>query len=207
MHTQRLTLSWKGTFIELCMGRVTAAQKSHIDARCKNADNDIRSLWYDNSALLKSLFDADNWWSVDDLDHAMGLRFADRRVLDKKLAGIAFQIDGKPVTVDPEALQLNFYAPEAEALDSLGKDEQILCHGTLREAELRLQADFEAPFDPSLITLSFLRYPVYGCILIDLDYDGHDDVEFTWDATTYLKPRYLVKDHFDDTSGQNENGS
>lgn len=65
---------------------------------------------------------------------------------------------------------------------------------------LHLEADFEPPFDPSLIALSFLRYPDYGHILIDLDYDGHDDFEFTWGDTTYLKPRFFAKDHFDDTS-------
>jgi hypothetical protein len=65
---------------------------------------------------------------------------------------------------------------------------------------LHLDADFVPPFDPSLITLSFLHYPDFGYILIDLDYDGHDDVQFNLGETTYLKPRFVGKDHFNDTS-------
>jgi hypothetical protein len=199
MQTQRMTLKWEGTFIELCMSRINADQKATIDARCNRFESDVRSLWYNNTALLKSLFDADNWWSVDSLDHAMGLVFTDRRVLEKKMSAIAFQIDGKPVTVEPEALQRSIYAPES--LEPLRQDDRLICHGTLREAVLSLQVDFEAPFDPTLITLSFLRYPSYGYLLIDLDYDGHDDIEFTWGATTYLKPRFWGKELYDDTSG------
>jgi hypothetical protein len=199
MQTKRLTLEWEGTFIELCMNRISPLQKKQIDTRCRDFEGDIDPLWYDNTPLLRSLFDADNWWSVDNLDHAMGLVFADRSALDRQLAKIAFAIDNTPVTVDPEALQLSFYAPEA--LDPLKKDERILCHGARRQAALHLQADFEPPFDPSLITLSFLHYAEYGYVLIDLDYDGHDDIEFTWRDTTYLKPRFFGKDHFNDTSG------
>ena len=196
MKEKRITLQWEGTFIELCMGRITRAQKDHIDAHCADLDKDAQSLWYDNAELLKSLFDADNWWSVDDLDHAMGLVFADRSALETKLAKIAFEIDGIPVTIDPETLQLSFYDPEA--IDSIDQDERVVCHGTRRQAVLHLQADFEPPFDPSLITLSFLHYPDYGYILIDLDYDGHDDVQFTMGETTYLNPRFFGKDHIND---------
>ena len=39
-----------------------------------------------------------------------------------------------------------------------------------------------------------------GDILIDLDYEGHDDVQFTWGETTYLEPQFLGKEHFSDTS-------
>jgi hypothetical protein len=199
MQTKQMTLKWEGTFIELCLCRITPPQKRHIDAHCHNFDRDIDSLWYHNASLFQSLFDANNWWSVDNLDHAMGLVFTDRSGLDRRLAKIAFAINGAPASVDPEALQLSFYAPEA--FDPLGRDEQILCHGARRQAVLHLQADFEPPFDPALMTLSFLHYPGYGYILIDLDYDGHDDMQFTWGDTTYLQPRFFGKEHFDDTSG------
>jgi len=55
-----------------------------------------------------------------------------------------------------------------------------------------------------LITLSFIQYPDYGYILIDLDYDGHDEVQFTFGATTYLTPQFFGKDAIDDTSGETE---
>ncbi|WP_319408952.1 hypothetical protein [uncultured Desulfosarcina sp.] len=198
MNRKRLSLQWKGTFIELCMGRLPRVKKGEIDARCTDVDSPIQSSWYDNAELLKTLFGADNWWSVDDLDHAMGLVFAERSALDTRLAKMTVEIDGTPVTVDPEAFQLSFYAPEA--IDPLEDGEMIVCHGAQREATLHLQADFEAPFDPSLITLSFLHYRDYGYILIDLDYDGHDDVQFDLGDTTYLQPRCFGKDYFNDTS-------
>lgn len=198
MNPKKLSLQWKGTFIELCMGRLSRFKKNEIDARCTDSGSNIQSSWYDNTELLKTLFGADNWWSVDDLDHAMGLFFVDRSALDARLAKMTFEIDGTPATIDPEAPQLSFYAPEA--IDPLENGELIICHGAQREATLHLQADFEAPFDPSLITLSFLHYRDYGYILIDLDYDGHDDVQFDLGDTTYLQPRFFGKDHLNDTS-------
>jgi hypothetical protein len=199
MNKSKITLQWKGTFIELCMGRITPVQKDRIDNCRTDLKNDRQSSWYDNATLLKSLFDADNWWSIDDLDHVMGLVFANRSVLEKQLATITFEIDGTPTTIDPDAFQLSIYAPEA--INALDKNEQVVCHGTQQEATLHLTAEFEPPFDPYQITLSLLHYPDYGYILIDLDYDGHDDVQFDLGHTTYLKLRFFGKDHFNDTPG------
>ena len=199
METKPLSLKWQGTFIELCMNRVTRANKDRIDAALTDSRSSPQSAWYDNTSLLSSLFGADNWWSVDDLDHSMGLVFADRSLLNDRLPAIRYTLAGVPVTVDPDALQLSFFAPEVIE-GPLRETEQILCHGTLRQAEIHLDTDIEPPFDPSLITLSFLHYPDYGLILVDLDYDGHDDVQFSWGETTYLKPRLLGKDHFNDTA-------
>jgi hypothetical protein len=199
MQTKPLSLSWQGTFIELCASRVSQANQAQIDAALTDSAIELQSAWYDNASLLKSLFGADNWWSVDDLDHAMGLVFADRPLLEDRLSTIRYTLAGVPVTVDPDALQLSFYAPEAMQ-GRLAVDEQILCHGALRQTEIHLEADIEPPFDPSLFTLSFLHYPDYGFILIDMDYDGHDDLRFTWGETAYLKPRFFEKDHFDDTA-------
>ena len=199
MGKMRLTLQWEGTFIELCMGRITPAQKKKIDRRCGDLNKDVQSAWYQNTTLLKSVFDADNWWSVDDLDHAMGLVFADRPDLDRRLTEITLEVDGRPASIDPDALQLSFYVPES--VGPLARGERVACHGTRRKAVMRLQAEVERDFDPSLITLSFLHYPDVGTILIDLDVDGHDDAEFTWGETTYLTPRFLGKDYFDETSG------
>lgn len=193
-----LALQWEGTFIELCMGRLSRAKKSQIAALCTDGDKDIQSSWYGNKKRLQALFGVDNWWSVDDLDHAMGFVFADRSILKKKLATMAFEIDGTPAAIDPEAFQLSFYAPEA--IGPLGEDDLIVCHGARQEAILHLDIHIESPFDPSLVTLSFLHYPDHGDILIDLDYDGHDDIQFNFGDTTYLKPQFFGKDHFNDTS-------
>jgi len=198
MKKKKFSLRWPGTFIELCMGRVDRHEKGQVDANCTDFEADPQSLWYDNTVLLKKVFSAENWWSVDDLDHAMGFVFADRSALDIHLSKMAFEIDGTPATIDPEALQMSFYVPEA--IDQLDKDEWVVCHGARRDALLKLDAEFTPPFDPSLITLSFLHYPNYGYILIDLDYDGHDDVQFNFGETTYLKPRFFGKDHFNDAS-------
>ena len=198
MKKKKLTLGWAGTFIELCVGRITQVKKDQIDDRCSDLDGDIQSSWYANTELIKGVFGGDNWWSVDDLDHAMGLVFADRTALDTHLSKMAVEIDGTPSTIDPEALQMSFYVPEA--IDRLDKDEWVVCHGAQREAILHLEAEFAPPFDPSLITLSFLHYPDYGYLLIDLDYDGHDEVQFTLGETTYMRPRFFRKDHFNDTS-------
>lgn len=198
MKKKKLSLRWAGAVIELCMGRITMENKGQIDTRCTGLDDDIQSSWYDNTELFKGVFGTDNWWSVDDLDHAMGLVFADRSAIDTHLSKMAFEIDGTPATIDPEALQLSFYAPED--IDPLDNDEWIVCHGARRDAILHLGAKFVPPFDPSLITLSFLHYPDFGYILIDLDYDGHDDVQFNLGETTYLKPRFFGKDHFNGTS-------
>jgi len=198
MKKKKFSLRWAGTFIELCMGRINGLKKSQIDARCTDMEDDIQSSWYDNTLLFKGVFGADNWWSVDDLDHAMGLVFADRSALDNQLSKMAFDIDGTPATIDPEALQLSFYVPEA--IDPLDKDEWVVCHGARQDAMLHLDADLSPPFDPSLITLSFLHYPDYGYILIDLDYNGHDDVQFNFGETTYLSPQFFGKDHYNEAS-------
>ena len=198
MKKKKFSLRWAGTFIELCMGRINGLKKSQIDARCTDLEDDIQSSWYDNTLLFKGVFGADNWWSVDDLDHAMGLVFADRSALDNQLSKMAFDIDGTPATIDPEALQLSFYVPEA--IDPLDKDEWVVCHGARQDAMLHLDADLSPPFDPSLITLSFLHYPDYGYILIDLDYNGHDDVQFNFGETTYLSPQFFGKDHYNEAS-------
>lgn len=198
MEPKRMTLKWEGTLIELCMGRMTRKKKRQLDAHCKGLGQHVQSLWYDDTKLIKGLFDVDNWWSIDDLDHAMGLVFIDRSVLVTTLAAITVDIDGQAVTMDPDAPQLSFYAPEAIA--PLDDDELVVCHGANRQATLRLQADVDPPFDPSLLTLSFLHYPHYGDILIDLDYDGVDDAQFTFGETTYLPPRFFGKDHLNDAS-------
>jgi hypothetical protein len=199
MKTKPLSLRWKGTFIELCMNRVSQAQKDRIESLVADAEKTADSAWYENVFVLKSLFGADNWWSIDDLDHCLGLVFADRPTLDNRLSTIRYTIDGVPVTVDPDALQLSFYAPEIiEA--PLAETDQILCHGALRQAQMRLDVDIEPPFDPSRLTLSYINYPEYGYVLIDMDYDGHDDVQFSWGETDYLKPRFFEKDHFNDTA-------
>jgi hypothetical protein len=199
MKTKPLSVRWQGRFIELCLNRVTQAEKTRIDAALADSEKKLESAWYDNVFLLKSLFSADNWWSVDNLDHSMGLVFADRSFLDNNLSSIRYTNADVPVTVDPDALQMSFYAPEP--IDApLAATDQILCHGTLRQAEIRLDVDVQPPFDPTRFTLSFLHYPDYGYILIDFDYDGHDDVQFTWGKTEYLKPRFLGKDFFNDTA-------
>ncbi len=198
MQQKKIIIQWAGSFIELCIGRLTQAQKCHLDAHCTDLERDFQSSWYRNTGLLQSLFNVDNWWSVDDLDRAMGLVFKDRSAIETKLATMTVEFDGTPATIDPEALQLSYYAPET--IDPLNDDGWAVCHGTRRGAVLRLEADVEPPLDPSLITLSFLHYPDYGYILIDMDYDGHDDVQFTLGETTYLRPRLFRKDHIDDAS-------
>lgn len=199
MKKKKMALQWSGVFIELCLGRITRAQKALIDIHCPDLEKNSQAQWYDNTSFLNTHFQVDNWWSIDDLDRAMGLIFTDRNDLEKQLAAMVVIIDDTPASINPEAPQLSFYAPETMA--PVDKDEQVICHGTRREALLQLKAEFEPPFDPSLITLSFLQYPDYGTILIDLDYNGHDDVQFTLGETTYLKPRFLGKEDIDDTSG------
>ena len=191
-----LSLSWQGTFIELCMHCVTQAEKDRIEAALADGE-DLGPMWYDNTFVLNSLFETRNWWGVDDLDHSMGFVFGDRSALDKSLATIDYKLDGKQVTVDPEALQLSFYLPETDR-EQLADADHILCHGIRRQARMSLEIDVEPPFDPTLLTLSFISYPDFGHILIDLDYDGHDEVSFSWGETDYLKPRFLKKDFFND---------
>ncbi len=197
MKTKPLSLKWKGTFIELCMNRVTQAERDRIDTVLTTSGEKLKTAWYDNVFLLKSLFGAENWWSVDNIDHSMGLVFSDRGVLDNRLSTIRYTLDGVPVTVDPDALQLSFYAPETIE-NPLAATDQILCHGTLREAAMQLDVDVAPPFDPTLFTLSFIHYAHYGYVLIDMDYDGQDDARFTWGKIEYLKPRFFGKDHFND---------
>lgn len=199
MQKKKLHLEWKGTFIELCMGRITTRQKARIEASGSDLSGDAQITWYENADLLKSIFGVQNWWSIDDLDHSMGLVFDDRTALDRQMTSMAFTIDQRAVTVDPDALQLSIYAPEA--VEGLAGDEQVVVHGIRREATLHLETEFTPPFDPSLITLSLLRYPDIGLILIDLDYDGYDDIRFTWGRTDYLPLKFSGKDVFDDTAG------
>jgi hypothetical protein len=189
MKKETIELQWSGTFVELCMGRVNRSQKSRIDSHCPDFETDVESRWYENTQLLKTAFDAENWWSVDDLDHVMGLLFANRTELEAAMKAIRFLIGGKPAAVDPDAFQLSLYAPEE--MEPPAENERILCHGARREAQLRLQAEYTPPFDPSLVTLSLIDYPDIGLILIDLDYDGHDDANFTFGRTTYLRPRFI----------------
>lgn len=197
MKTTPLSLSWQGTFIELCMHCVNQAEKDRIEAALANGGKDLGPMWYDNAFLLNSLFETRNWWGVDDLDHSMGFVFSERSSLDKSLATMKYTLDGEQVTVDPDAPQLSFYLPETDQ-DQLTDADHILCHGILRQARISLEVNVEPPFDPTLLTLSFLTYPDFGHILIDMDYDGHDEVSFSWGETDYLTPRFLKKDFFDD---------
>ncbi len=194
----QIQLQWPGVLIELCLNRINGAQRQQIQAHCLGAGKDVRRLWYNDLPFLRKHFNVDNWWSLDDLDRVMGLLFSDRADLERRLSALSLEIDSSPKTVDPEALQLSFYAPEA--LAPIDRGGVVLCHGVLREAVLELNVDSEPPFDPSLITLSFLHYHDYGYILIDIDYDGHDDIQFTLGDTTYLKPRFLGKERNDDAS-------
>lgn len=189
---QQLTLQWSGPFIELCMGRLTPVQRRALESYGAEMDDDIAAAWYLNADLLRDHFNTTNWWAVDDVEHTMGLVFADRADLRTRLGDIAFAIDDAPITVDPEAIQLSTYAPETIA--DIAADDVILRHGARRPAEMRLKVEFTPPFDPSLITIALLDHPDEGLILIDLDYDGHDDVRFTFGPTTYLKPRVVGKD-------------
>jgi hypothetical protein len=199
MQKKKLSLEWSGTFIELCLGRITIQQMEAIAASGMDLSRNTDLSWYENMDLLQSVFDVPNWWSIDDLDHAMGLVFEDRDTLVRQMASINVAIDRRPVTVDPDALQLSIYAPEAIA--DLAEDDRLVVHGATREATLHLDVEFEPPFDPSQITLSLLRYAQFGLILIDLDYDGYDDLRFTWGTSQYLPPRFIGKDEYDDIAG------
>jgi len=190
MEKEKMCLKWAGVSIELCTGSVTREQKKQIDNHCPGPEKAVQfDSWYNNEEMLKAVFAAENWWSVDDLDHVMGLLFADRIELDSALATMRFEIAGRPSTVDPNAFQLSFYAPET--LAPTGKGSRIVRHGARRETRLQLAVNYVPPFDPSLLTLSFIDYPGTGLILIDLDYDGHDDVEMTFGRETYLQPRFI----------------
>lgn len=189
---QQLTLQWSGLFIELCLGRLTPAQQQAFEA-CRPEENlDIATAWYLNADLLHTHFGTPNWWAIDDVEHTMGLLFGDRAELKVRLGDIAFAIDGAPVTVDPEAIQISVYAPEATPHVAAG--DAILRHGARRQGQLQLTVELTSPFDPSLVTLSLLDHPGEGLILIDLDYDGHDDVRYSFGRTTYLKPRCVKKE-------------
>ena len=190
MKKEKMHIDWSGVFIELCAGRVTPKQKRQIDTHCPDLEKASQfEGWYENTKMLETVFAADNWWSVDDLDHVMGLIFIDRAELDAALTAMRFEIAGTPAAVDPNAFQLSFYAPET--LEPERPVDRIVRHGARMEARLQLKVDFSPPFDPSLLTLSFIDYPETGLILIDLDYDGHDDVAMSFGKTTYLPPHFI----------------
>ena len=199
MPKKTFSLEIKGTFIELCLTRVSTTQIDRAAALGVDIGNGDPASWYANDHVLNSVFNAENWWALDDLDHTMGLLFKDRRALEAKLATIGVIIDNRRVTIDPDALQLSVYA--LETIPDLAEGESILRHGARREATLHLDAEFTPPFDPELITLSMIRYPGVGLVLIDLDYDGYDELNFTWGETDYIQPRLIGKDAFDDTAG------
>jgi hypothetical protein len=199
LNTNQMSLRWHGTAIEICMGRITAAQKRTIEARCAPLGKDLRSGWYDNTELFRSVWRVDNWWSVDDVDHVMGPVFEKQSRILRDLSAISIEVDGAPTTIDPESVDLRFYAPET--VKPTEDDGLIVFHGARREATVTLQANCRQPFDSSLLTLSFMQYEGYGNILIDMDYDGYDDVHFSFGQTTYLQPRFLEKDAIDAITG------
>ena len=195
MKKEKMHLNWAGVAIELCMGRVTPQQKKQIDAHYPGPGEAANlDAWYENADMLKTVFAAENWWSVNDLDHVMGLVFANRTALDKAMTAMDFEIAGAPVTVDPEAYQLSFYAPEM--VEPADQSDSVVRHGVRREAHLQLEVNIEPPFDPSLLTLSLIDYPDIGLILIDLDYNGHDDVAMTFGKETYLPPQFMHKEDY-----------
>ena len=194
-----VSLQGKGTFIEYCVGRIHGGRKNALDRHDLDASSDLRSDWYENTRLLQSVFRQDHWWAVDDLEHAMGFVFDDRNSLESHLSHMVCKIDGAAVQIDPNEFQMSFYAPEP--LPPIGKEDLAVCHGCLRQATLSLDAEIDPPVDPSLITLSFIDYPGVGLILIDMDIDGHDDLEFEWGETTYLQPRFLGKDEINGITG------
>ncbi len=201
---QNLSLTWKGIFFELCMARVQPGHKDLLQVHVTAADADHKQIWYENAPFLQSHFNTKNWWAIDDLDHVMGLVFEDRLTLEENLSSISFAIDGRSVTVDPKALQMHFYAPEAHP--PLKDDEWILRHGTSCRAELTLKTEIRPPFDPELLTFSLIQYPDMGYVLIDLDYDGHDELQFTWGEKTYLPPRITGKENLHGTSNTTQEG-
>jgi hypothetical protein len=113
MKKKQMTLQWAGTFIELCMGRITPSQKDHIDTHCTDLSQDLQSLWYDNSDLLNRFSKRTTGGPLMIWIMPWGWFFPTGPLLDKRLATIGFEIEGTPATIDPEALQLSFYAPEA----------------------------------------------------------------------------------------------
>jgi hypothetical protein len=184
-----ISLEWSGTFIEHCKGRINRTQGKLLEKHQQDLKTNFESGWYENTQLLQSIFKQDNWWAVDDLDHAMGFVFHDRPAMERELSGITCKIDGTVAKIDPEEFNLSFYAPEP--MPPLEKHDQVVCHGCLRQAKMSLPAEIEGPLDPSMITLSFINFSDIGLVLIDMDIDGHDELEFTWGETTYLQPRFL----------------
>jgi hypothetical protein len=199
LNTCQMSLRWHGSAIELCMGRITAMQKKTIQARHAPIGKDFRSRWYDNTELFRSVWGVDNWWSVDDFDHVMGPVFKKQSRIQRDLSAISIEVDGATATIDPGSVDLRFYVPET--VKPPEDDDLIVCHGAQREATVTLQADCRPPFDSSLLTLSFMQYEGYGNILIDMDYDGYDDVQMSFGQTTYLQPRFLEKDDLDAITG------
>jgi hypothetical protein len=189
MKKEKLQLDWAGPFIELCKAGITGEQKAQIEARCPGIAIHHQTQWYENTKMLQELFSAANWWAVDDLDHTMGLVFKDRAALKTAMADMRFEIQGRPTAVDPDAFQLRFFAQEATV--SAAPGEEIICHGARCEAQLKLEAEFKPPFDPSLLTLAFIDDPETGLILIDLDYDGHNEAEYTFGPTSYLPVKWM----------------
>jgi hypothetical protein len=194
-----ISLQWEGIFIEYCVGRIHGARKNALESINWDSAVDLQSVWYENTRLLQSIFEEDHWWAVDDLEHAMGFVFDDRSSLETHLSDIVCKVDGSTVNIDPNEFQMSFYAPEP--LPPIGSEDIAVCHGCLRQATMSLRVELDPPVDPSRITLSFINYPDIGLILIDMDIDGHDELEFDWGETTYLQPRFLGKDEINGITG------
>ncbi len=188
MSKKELNLSLHGKSIELCIGRIHAEQKRKIDAFCLKNNILPEVAWYEDKKTMHSILAVDNWWSVNQLDHAVGLLFTDKDEIKTALKSLEIAFDGTNSKSDTAQLHMEFYLPEK--INAPDNNEIVVSHGAVRNGHLRLKAESEHGFDPSMIRFSFLHYKDYGYILIDMEYDGFDDIEYSFTDESFLAPTF-----------------
>lgn len=189
MDEKELIITLHGKSIELCIGIIKSEQEKRLDTFCRQSNLSSEKAWYENREAMKTIMNVENWWSVNQIDHAVGFLFSDKDDIKTALATLNITVDGNPVKSSPNQILTGFYLPEK--IDSTGKDQRIVVHGALRTGHLTLRATPEKEFDPSLLQLNFLYYEDYGYILIDMDYDGFDEVEYHFSGESFLELEFM----------------
>lgn len=188
MAKKNVKIELIGQCIELCVGILSKDKKAEFQDYCRRISFSDEAVWYGQSDVIKKITGVENWWGINQLDHAVGFLFSGKEEIETFLELIMITVDGEPAVVNIGDIQVDLYTPEV--FPDVGSDDRIVCHGAVRTGTQCLKAKIDDDFNASQLTLSFQYYKGYGYILIDMDYDGSDDYDYDFTDESFLDIRF-----------------
>ncbi len=177
-----------GQCIELCIGILSKDKKDRLQEYCRHNLLPTEKVWYGHSDVMKQITGTENWWGINQLDHAVGFLFPGKEEIEQFLNYLMVSVDGEKTVVNVGEIQIDFYAPEV--LPHIKNDEQVVRHGAIRTGTQFLVAEADGAFNAADLRLSFQYYEGYGYILIDMDYAGCDNYDYDFSDESFLDIRF-----------------